>query len=121
MCKTTQRMSGKVEPQHRPVTLRQGHLNLGTSFRISDLSWSYLPSGKKELKIKCCNSRRNQEHLEPRFVFVLNLPDSIFLSNGCVGWNMPHLQQLRGRIRRAGEGVSSIWAISCQGRLLLVT
>lgn len=78
MCKTTQRMSGKVEPQHRPVTLRQGRLHLGTSFRISDLSWSYLPSGKKELKIKCCNSRRNQEHLEARFVFVLNSPDSIF-------------------------------------------
>lgn len=38
----------------------------------------------------------------------------------CVGWNMPRLQQLRGRIRRVGEGVSSIWTISCQVRLLSV-
>lgn len=33
---------------------------------------------------------------------------------------MPRLQQLRGRIRRVGEGVSSIWTISCQVRLLSV-
>lgn len=30
------------------------------------------------------------------------------MSQKCVGCNMPHLQQLRGRRRRIGEGISSI-------------
>ena len=61
-------MSGRVEPQHKPVTLWWGRLNLRAQFRFSDPCWSYPSGGQKELKARCCDRKRNQEHLERRFL-----------------------------------------------------
>ena len=61
-------LSGRVEPQHKPVTLWRGRLNLRAQFRFSDPCWSYPSGGQKELKARCCDRKRNQEHLERRFL-----------------------------------------------------